>query len=100
MYDSLYAAMLYAKVATPLDKSEYYFISRPESRVKTEEKAVGHQIKHRLSHPQYFLFGDEVGTDTNKKEDGNNGGQHYISVKGTRTNLLSSKATGGFNVWG
>ena len=42
------------------------------------------------------MFGYEVGTDTNQVEDGNNWGHRYISVKVTRTNLLSSKASGRF----
>ena len=29
-------------------------------------------------------------------DDGNNGGQSYISIKGNRTNLLSSKSSGCF----
>ena len=91
MYDRVYAAMADAKVATPLGESEYYFINRAGSQVKTEEEAADHNIKHRQIHPQYVLFGYGVGTDTNQMEDGNNGGQRYISVKGTRTNLLSSK---------
>ena len=33
-------------------------------------------------------------------EDGNNGGQSYISVDGTRNNLLSSKASGRFTLMG
>ena len=33
-------------------------------------------------------------------EDGNNGGQRYISVKGTRKKLLSSKASGFFTLMG
>ena len=46
------------------------------------------------------MFGDEVGTDTNNMDDGNNGGQSYISIKGNRTNLLSSKASGRFQLMG
>ena len=75
MYDRLYAAMVDTKLATPLEKPEYYFINISRSRVKTEEEAAGHQIKNRLSRPQYVLFGYEVGTDTNQMEDGNNVGQ-------------------------
>ena len=75
MYDRVYAAMVDPKVAIPLDESEYYFMNRAGWRVKTEEDATGHQIKHFLSHHQYVLFWDEVGTDTNQMEDGNNGGQ-------------------------
>ena len=65
MYDLVYAAMVDAKAATPLEESDYYFINRSGSRVKTEKEASGHHIKHSPSHPQYVLFGDEVGTDTN-----------------------------------
>ena len=89
-----------AKVSTPMDGSEYYFLNISGSRVKTEEEAAGHQIKHRLSHPQYVMFGYEVGTDTNQMEDGKNGGQRYIIVKGSRTNLLLSKASGRFTLMG
>ena len=89
-----------AKVATPMEESEYYFFNRPRIRFKTEEEAAGNQIKHRLSHPQYVMFGYEVGTDTNQMEDGKNGGQRYIIVKGSRTNLLLSKASGRFTLMG
>ena len=100
MYDRVYSVMVDAKVATPLDESEYYFITRSRSQAKIDEEAAGHHIKHRLSHPQYFLFGDEVGNDTNYMEDGNNGGQKYISVKGTITNLMLFKASGRFTLTG
>ena len=46
------------------------------------------------------MFGDEVGTDTNHMEDSNNWGQRYISVNGTRTNLLSSKDSSFFTLMG
>ena len=69
-------------------------------RVNTEEEASVHHNKHRLSHPQYVLFRDEVGTDTNHTDGGNNGGQSYIRIKGTIPNLLSSKASGTFTLMG
>ena len=89
MYDRVYAVMVDAKVATPMDESDYSFINRADRRIKTEEEASGNQIKHFLSHPLYVLFRDEVGTDTNQMEDSNNGGQIYISVNRMRVNLLS-----------
>ena len=70
MYDRVYAAMVDTKVANALDESDYYFINIDKKRVNTEEDDADHHIKHRLSHPQYFLFGDEVGTDTNHMGDG------------------------------
>ena len=100
MYDCVYAEILDSKVATPLEESWYYFINRYGSQVNTEEEAAGHQINHHLIHPQHVLFGDEAGTDTNHMEDGNNGGHRYISVKGTRINLMSSKSSGLFTLMG
>ena len=46
------------------------------------------------------MFGDEVGTDNNQMEDDNNVGQHYISVKGTRTKLMPSKSSGSYTLMG
>ena len=83
-----------------MDKSEYFFINRSGSQVKTEEEASGHHIKHRLSHTQYVMFEYEVGTDTKQMDDGNNGGRSYISKNVMRTNLLSSKASGHFTFMG
>ena len=88
MYDRVYAAMVGVKVATPLDKPEYYFINKERIRVKTEEESSGHHIKHHLSHHKYVMFGDELGTDTNQVDDVNDGGQCYLSIKGMITNLL------------
>ena len=46
------------------------------------------------------MFGDEVGAETNQMDDGNNGGQCCISIKGMKTNLLSSKASVRFTLMG
>ena len=100
MYDRVYAAMVDAKIANPMEKPDYYFINRYGIQVKTEEETEGHRIKHCLSHPQCVLFGYEVGTDTNQIDYGNNGGQRYIIMKGIITNLLSYKASGSFKLMG
>ena len=100
MYDRVYATMVDAKVSTPLEESEYYFINRYGRQVKTEEESAGYQINNCLSHPQYVLFRDEVGTGTNQMDDGNNGGQSYIGIKGMRTDLILSKASGCFTLMG
>ena len=100
MYNCVYAAMVDAKLATPLEESYYYFIKRAGCQINTEKYAAVQQIKHRLSHPQYVLFRYELGTDNNLMEDSNNRGQRYISVKGNRTNLLLSRASGRFTLIG
>ena len=100
MYDHVYAEMVDENVATPMDESEYYFINISGRQVKTEEEAAGHHISHHIIHPNCIMFRDEVGTDTNHMDYGNNGGQRYISIKGMRTNLLLSKASVCFTLMG
>ena len=100
MYDRVYAEMVNSKVATPMEKLEYYFINIPGIKVKTEEEAAGHHIKHNISHPQYVLSRDELYTDTNQMHYRNNGGQRYIIIKVMRTNLLLSKSSGRFRFMG
>ena len=46
------------------------------------------------------MFRDEVGTNTNQMDDGNNVGQRCIRTKGIKTNLLLSKALGCFTLMG
>ena len=69
-------------------KSQYYFNNRAVNRVNTKEEAAYNHIKYHLYHIQYVLFGDEVDTDTNQMDDGNNGSQSYISINSTITNLI------------
>ena len=96
MYDRVYPAMVDAKVATPMDESDYYFINRYGTLVTTQEEAADRQIKHHICHPQYVIFVDQLGTDINQMDDGNNGGQSYIRIKEMTTTLLLSKDLGRF----
>ena len=100
VYDCVYAAVVYSKVATPLDESYYYFINISVRRVKTEEEAACHQINHCLSHPQYVLFGDEVGTDTNHIKDGNNGGHRLHKCKGNKNQFTVVQSLWSFYIDG
>ena len=79
-------------------KSQYYFNNRAVNRVNTKEEAAYNHIKYHLYHIQYVLFGDEVDTDTNQMDDGNNGSQSYISINAMITNLILSKASGRFTL--
>ena len=44
MYHHVYAAIVDANLATPMDESEYYFINRAGSRVNIEEEVSGYYI--------------------------------------------------------
>ena len=58
--------------------------------VKSRDEAVGLKVTVEITHPQWIIFGDEVGTDLSQKEDGHVGGQKFVVSKGTRANIKSS----------
>jgi len=43
----------------------------------------GLPITHQLSHPDNLLFIDEMGINTNQKEDGHDGGEKCLCEQGT-----------------
>ncbi|CAJ1966096.1 unnamed protein product [Cylindrotheca closterium] len=101
MYTLVYEQMVKAGIAEQLPESEHYWVDKEGQIVDSEDKAAGHKCTIRLTHPEYLLFGDEVGTDTAQDQDGHNGGETYIKfADGTKVELLSTKATGRFTVMG
>jgi len=58
------------------------------------ESGVGMKIKVEITHPQWLLFGDKVGTDIIQKNDGHVGGQKCITAKGIHANIKSSHKDG------
>ena len=67
--------MVHARVARWLSPLEYYYVNNDGDRVKSEKYSVGLKIKVEINHPEWILFGDEVGTDISMKDDGSVGGQ-------------------------
>lgn len=57
-------------------------------------------MKIEVTHPDWVLFGDEVGTDISQKNDGNVRGQKFVTAKGTRANVKSSHKDGRMTVIG
>ncbi|CAJ1967698.1 unnamed protein product [Cylindrotheca closterium] len=101
MYGLVYEQMLQAGIAVRLPESEHYWVDNVGQIVDSEDKAAGHKCTIKLIHPEYLLFGDEVGTDTAQDQDGHIGGETYIkSADGQKVELLSTKATGRFTVMG
>jgi len=44
-------------------------------KVESESKSVGTLVKIEVIHPQWILFGNEIGTDTSQMNGGQVGGQ-------------------------
>ena len=99
MYDLVYEQMIRSGVAKQLEPHEYYYVNSKGDKVSKLE-SVGLQVKVEVIHPEYILFGDEVGTDISQKNDGHVGGQKFVAAKGTRANVKSSHRDGRLTVIG
>ena len=97
MYDLTYDVWVSSRVAVKLPESDWHYVDADGQRT-IEENRVGRLVKHKLVHPKYVLFGDEVGTDTCQEDDGHIGGQVYLTANGKRAPLESSKSGHRFTV--
>ena len=100
MYNLVYEQMVKAGVAKYLLPEDYYYVNDQGEKVESESESVGALVKIEVTHPQWILFGDEVGTDISQKNDGNVGGQRFVTQKGTRANVKSSHKDGRFTAIG
>ena len=100
MYELIYKQMVDAGIAQHLPEDEHYWVDKAGEVVDTSEQAAGNKCTIELTHPEWLLFGDEVGTDTAQDDDGHIGGQTYLSYRGRKIELTSSKASGRFTLMG
>ena len=52
----------------------------------------------QVNHPEYILFADERGCQTNQKQDGNVGNRKYIVEKGTTPQIICSTTDHRFTI--
>ncbi len=67
MYENVYATMVEAGIAEEVQEAIQYDTGLP--------------TKYRLTHPEYLLFVDETGCNTNQLNDGKVGGEVFIMPK-------------------
>ena len=70
------------------------------NQVETEEEAVGRKVTHVVKHPQYMMFVDEVGNNTNMKDGGNIGEEKLLKDNGNKAIILAETADQHFTVLG
>jgi hypothetical protein len=63
MYRLIYKEMIGARVARKLPKSMW--LDRKGKIVECEEKAFGLLMDNQMPHPDYIIFLDETGSNTN-----------------------------------
>ena len=57
-------------------------------------------MKVEITHPEWLLFGDKVGTEMSMKDDGHIDVTKYVTAKGTRANIKISHNNGRLTVIG
>ena len=90
MYNLVYKAMESAGVAIRLDKPKW--MNEKGEVVSDQFKAIGLECTHKLIHPEYVLFADEVGCNTNQKDDGNYGGEKRLTKRGSTPKQMCSSS--------
>ena len=69
-------------------------------RTDSKSDAFGLKVKVDITHPEWIIFGDEVGIDISQKDDSQVDGQTFVTAKRTRVNIKSSHTDGRFTAIG
>ena len=64
------------------------------------EAALGMKFTHRVKHPEYMLFVDEVGNNTNMKDDEKFGGERFLKEKGQKAKINAATSDENLTVLG
>jgi len=100
MYDLIYSQMIEAGIAVSLPEDEWYWVNNLGLRVDNEEESSGLKVKIKLTHPEWLLFGDEVGNEMNQKDDKNVEGRKYLVKKNSLPKLTGSNVDARFTAIG
>ena len=72
IYNIVYDVMDEAGVLEKLE--EPVWMNPNEEVVESKEEAHGEKVRYKVNYPEYCVFVDEVGNNTNMKDNGNVGG--------------------------
>ena len=75
MYDCVYRRLVEAGLAVRLDADKYFDVNGEEC---DESEAFGLPTQYKLTFPDMFIMVDEVGCNTNQKDDGTVGGERFV----------------------
>ena len=87
MYNLVYEAMAQAGVARKLPVKEWQNIRGEKVSIKD---AVGEKVEYEITHPDHILYVDEVGNNTNQRDDGSKGGQKFLGARGSQARKACS----------
>lgn len=92
MYDDVYETMVKAGVASKLDE-EVYLNKDGDIVEEDSTEKFGRKTTYIMDHPEWCLFADETGCNTNQKEDGYRGGQLFVLENGCEEGGLTGVTT-------
>jgi hypothetical protein len=98
MYDLVYDQMDQAGVLEDLD--EPVWMNLAGEVVSSEAESFGEKVTKIMKHPEYVLFVDEVGNNTNMKDDGRVGGERLLKAKGRKAEVTAATSEAHFTVLG
>ena len=85
MYEDIYEEMIDAHIA--LQHENPVYTDREGNEVEEHER-FGLAQEMKIDHPDYILFVDKSGCETNQKQGRNVGNRKYIVEQGTRPQLI------------
>jgi hypothetical protein len=98
MYDLVYEQMDQAGVLGDLE--EPVWMNLDGKIVSSEAESFGEKVSKSVKHPDYVLFVDEVGNNTNMKDDGCVGGERLLKARGQTAEVTAATSEAHFTVLG
>ena len=98
IYNLVYDQMKESWILEALD--EPGCMNREGDIVMSADEALGMKVMHRVKNPEYMLFVDDVGNNTNIKDDGKVGGKRLLKDKRQKSKITSVTSRAHFTVFG
>jgi hypothetical protein len=98
MYDLVYEQMDQARVLEALEVPVWMNLAG--EIVSSQKEAFGEKVSKIVKHADYLLFVDEVGNNTNMKEDGRIGGERLLKARGQTAEVTAATSDAHFTVLG
>jgi hypothetical protein len=111
MYDVIYDNLVNAGIAVKLPENVFMdasgnIVENPDGVLNSEidtqldGKPLGLPCDTKIIHPEYLLFFDETGCNTNQKKDGHYGGEKFVCARGMTPKQICSSRDKHFTVLG
>jgi hypothetical protein len=98
MYDLVYEQMGEAGVLEDLEQPVWMNLAG--DIVSSEAESFGEKVSQVVKHPEYVLFVDEVGNNTNMKDDGRVGGERLLKGRRETAEVTAATSEAHFTVLG